>query len=63
MDVVAVLPYAKARALVWGTVTLGIGLAFAGPLVAISVWGDKPLRVALGDFWRAVGHIHGPVGA
>ena len=65
VDVVAVLPsYAKARALVWGTVTLGIGLAFAGPLVAISVWGDKTPSVwLLGDFWRAVGHIHGPVGA
>lgn len=54
--VVAVLPsYAKARALVWGTVALGIGLAFAGPLVAISVWGDKTpsvwLWVIFGGLW------------
>ena len=56
VDVVAVLPsYARARALVWGTVTLGLGLAFYGPLVAISFWGDKSpsawLWVIFGGLW------------
>ena len=56
VDVVAVLPsYARARALVWGTVTLGLGLAFSGPLVAIAIWGDKTpsvwLWVIFGGLW------------
>ena len=38
--------YAKARALVWGVVTVVVGLAFSGPLVAIAIWGDNaPPRV------------------
>lgn len=32
--------YAKARGLVWGCVTAGLALAFAGPLVAIEWWGN-----------------------
>lgn len=47
--------YAKARALVWGVVTLGLGLAFAGPLAAIAHWGDKTppraLWLIFGGLW------------
>ena len=38
-QLVSVLPsYAKARALIWSTVTLTSGLAFAVPLAAIEMW-------------------------
>lgn len=56
IQLVPVLPaYAKARALVWGAVTLGLGLAFAGPLAAIAHWGDKTppraLWLIFGGLW------------
>ena len=56
VQLVPVLPsYAKARALVWGGVTLGVGLAFAAPLAAIATWGDKAppraLWMIFGGLW------------
>ena len=50
--------YAKARGLVWGCVTAGLALAFAGPLVAIEWWGNgSPPRL----LWWAGDSIDAPV--
>jgi hypothetical protein len=52
VDLVSVLPsYAKARAVVWGSVALGTGLLVAGPLTALAVWGDSTPPWQLWD-WR-----------
>lgn len=55
LELVAVLPsYAKARGLVWGTVAAGLALAFAGPLVAISIWGENNPPLVLWLIFGAV---------
>ena len=56
IQLVPVLPaYAKARALVWGVVTVVVGLAFSGPLVAVAIWGDnappRMLWLIFGGMW------------
>lgn len=54
-QLVSVLPsYAKARALIWSSVTLTSGLAFAVPLAAIEMWGDTHVPGAL---WLIVGGL------
>ena len=51
VDVVPVRPsYAKARALVWGTVTLGIGLALLDRLWRFPFGATKRLQCGSGDF-------------
>ena len=52
-DLIQVLPsYAKARGIVWVSVTMGTGLVVWGPLWALSVWGQQP--VAWG-WWLGLG--------
>ena len=64
VDLVPILPsYAKARGIVWTSVTTLTGLIVWGPLWALSVWGQQPVPwgwwTGLGMAWVAAMGIWG----
>ena len=59
LELVAVLPFVcQSKGVVWGSVAAVLALAFAGPLAAISIWGEKDpplvLWLIFGAVWLTV---------